>query len=106
MASSNRRRTSQITGVYRQEKWIPGKTPKTSIQGKTSDDPSHELQVLRQFDLNWKYGPCINITRLERWDRAYKLGLQPPKVVKEMILNHLGDRNYTECVWSKYAGLT
>ncbi|XP_071441804.1 DNA polymerase delta subunit 4-like [Hetaerina americana] len=103
MSSNNRH--SQITGVYRQEKWIPGKIAKTSVYDKPSDQLTPDLALLRQFDLSWEYGPCINSTRLERWDRANKLGLNPPKTIREIILKHLGDSNYTECVWSKYAGL-
>lgn len=29
-----------------------------------------------------KYGPCAGITRLDRWDRAKKLGLNPPEEVR------------------------
>lgn len=34
--------------------------------------------TLREFDLSSKYGPCMGISRLERWERAAKLGLEPP----------------------------
>lgn len=34
--------------------------------------------ALRQFDLTSKFGPCVGISRLERWERAAKLGLDPP----------------------------
>lgn len=30
------------------------------------------------FDWNMKFGPCIGLTRSERWNRAKKLGLNPP----------------------------
>ncbi|CAB1328116.1 unnamed protein product, partial [Coregonus sp. 'balchen'] len=33
-----------------------------------------ELQELRQFDLDWRYGPCTGISRLQRWERAAQHG--------------------------------
>ena len=42
-------------------------------------------QTLRAFDLNGKFGPCVNPSRLERWERAEKLGLNPPKEVKALL---------------------
>lgn len=32
-----------------------------------------------------KYGPCVGMTRLQRWERAKKWGLQPPE---EVSLNY------------------
>ncbi|GJJ72227.1 DNA polymerase delta subunit 4 [Entomortierella parvispora] len=52
-------------------------------------DLSPEEKMLRQFDLASKYGPCTDMTRLERWDRAFALGLEPPQDVKDMIMGHL-----------------
>lgn len=46
---------------------------------------------LREFDLNGLYGPCINPTRLERWERAEALGLNPPKEVKDILLRYEGN---------------
>ncbi|OBZ73719.1 DNA polymerase delta subunit 4 [Grifola frondosa] len=37
--------------------------------------------ILRVFDLSYEYGPCIGVTRLERWERADALGLNPPPEV-------------------------
>lgn len=34
------------------------------------EDISEQEKILRQFDLASKYGPCLDITRLERWERA------------------------------------
>ena len=39
-------------------------------------------EELRQFDLNLKYGPCIDLTRMERFKRAEKFGLDPPKHIR------------------------
>ncbi|XP_033747520.1 DNA polymerase delta subunit 4-like [Pecten maximus] len=61
-----------------------------------------EKDFLREFDMNLEFGPCIGITRLERWERAHKHGLQPPPEVKELVIRHFDDPKYTECVWNDY----
>ncbi|WZN58485.1 subunit 4 of DNA polymerase delta [Chloropicon roscoffensis] len=42
-------------------------------------------KVLRRFDLASKYGPCVGITRMERWIRARDLGLDPPASVCDIL---------------------
>jgi hypothetical protein len=39
-------------------------------------------EILRIFDLSYEYGPCVGVTRLARWERAYKAGLNPPIQVR------------------------
>ncbi|KAI0630659.1 DNA polymerase delta, subunit 4-domain-containing protein [Trametes polyzona] len=34
--------------------------------------------ILRVFDLSYEYGPCVGVSRLDRWERAHALGLNPP----------------------------
>lgn len=51
-------------------------------------DLSDSEKILRQFDLASKYGPCTDMTRLERWERAFTLGLHPPQHVKDTLLQH------------------
>ncbi|TFK48387.1 hypothetical protein OE88DRAFT_1664154 [Heliocybe sulcata] len=46
--------------------------------------------ILRVFDLSYEYGPCIGVTRLERWERAQALGLNPPPEVREILLTKQG----------------
>ncbi|KAL4431950.1 hypothetical protein ABPG77_000217 [Micractinium sp. CCAP 211/92] len=41
--------------------------------------------ALRQFDLDSRFGPCTGVTRLQRWERAAKLGLDPPAEVPELV---------------------
>uniref|UniRef100_A0A7N0TVA4 AAA+ ATPase domain-containing protein n=1 Tax=Kalanchoe fedtschenkoi TaxID=63787 RepID=A0A7N0TVA4_KALFE len=41
--------------------------------------------VLRQFDLNMRYGPSIGMTRLDRWERAKKLGMNPPNDIESLL---------------------
>mmetsp|Transcript_2590 Transcript_2590/g.8852 ORF Transcript_2590/g.8852 Transcript_2590/m.8852 type:complete len:310 (+) Transcript_2590:1456-2385(+) len=52
-------------------------------------------KVLRRFDLASKYGPCVGITRMERWIRARDLGLDPPASVCD-ILARSGNRDVTD----------
>ncbi|KAF9189297.1 hypothetical protein BGZ51_009691 [Haplosporangium sp. Z 767] len=52
-------------------------------------DITEEEKSLRQFDLTSKFGPCTDITRLERWERAFNLGLNPPEHVKDTIAKHM-----------------
>ncbi|OCH85875.1 hypothetical protein OBBRIDRAFT_797716 [Obba rivulosa] len=53
--------------------------------------------ILRVFDLSYEYGPCIGVTRMQRWERAEALGLKPPPEVKEILETKGPD--FTECVF-------
>ena len=59
-----------------------------------------DARELKTFDLTSKFGPCCGLTRIERWDRARALGLDPPKRVLE-ILHRRGEASarWRECVW-------
>ncbi|XP_043940096.1 DNA polymerase delta subunit 4 isoform X2 [Protopterus annectens] len=61
-----------------------------------------DLDMLKQFDLTWEYGPCIGITRLQRWERARLLGLDPPVKVKETVLKRKEDPIYLNSLWYEY----
>uniref|UniRef100_A0A8C6Y3Z6 DNA polymerase delta 4, accessory subunit n=1 Tax=Naja naja TaxID=35670 RepID=A0A8C6Y3Z6_NAJNA len=50
-----------------------------------------ELEILKQFDLSWQYGPCTGITRMQRWERAKFLGLNPPTTVQDSLLKYNKD---------------
>ncbi|KAH8696328.1 putative DNA polymerase delta subunit 4 [Talaromyces proteolyticus] len=43
-------------------------------------------KILRHFDLSSQYGPCIGISRIKRWRRAYALDLNPPIEVLAVLL--------------------
>ncbi|KAG0297300.1 hypothetical protein BGZ96_007037 [Linnemannia gamsii] len=61
-------------------------TPSVGIKhGIHQEHISEQEKILRQFDLASKYGPCLDMTRLERWERASQLGLSPPMDVKDML---------------------
>ncbi|KAF5805859.1 putative DNA polymerase delta, subunit 4 [Helianthus annuus] len=42
-------------------------------------------EVLRQFDMNMMYGPCVGMKRIDRWNRASSLGLSPPDDVYRLL---------------------
>lgn len=43
-------------------------------------------KLLRDFDLNYAYGPCVGIKRIDRWERAKNLELNPPEFVKDSLV--------------------
>ncbi|KAH7424963.1 hypothetical protein KP509_11G034200 [Ceratopteris richardii] len=55
-----------------------------------------EEEALRQFDMNMRYGPCLGMSRLERWERARMLGMNPPVEVKRILDQKKGA---TSCLW-------
>jgi len=87
------RRWRKHFGVVREKM---GHLEPIHAEGKNNVD-----HILRVFDLSYEYGPCIGVTRLERWERAEALGLNPPPEVKEILLTKEGtdDDRYSECVF-------
>ncbi|CAN4107133.1 unnamed protein product [Withania somnifera] len=61
-----------------------------------ADDYDEKEELLRQFDTSMAYGPCLGLSRVDRWERAKTLGLNPPRDV-EPILRSIKVRN--ECLW-------
>ncbi|EGO57099.1 hypothetical protein NEUTE1DRAFT_66114 [Neurospora tetrasperma FGSC 2508] len=57
-----------------------------AVHKKHTQDLTTGEKVLRYFDVSSHYGPCIGITRLKRWQRAEKLGLNPPLEVLAVLL--------------------
>ena len=47
---------------------------------------SQEVLRLREFDVDSSFGPTAGMTRLQRWNRAQKLGLNPPQDVLDILL--------------------
>ncbi|KAL3858332.1 hypothetical protein ACJMK2_012926 [Sinanodonta woodiana] len=91
-----------ITDSFKRTKQVASlkqKLPVSDVKPSSSKDGSRrerEISVLKQFDLTLDFGPCIGVTRLERWIRAEKHGLNPPKDVKELLEQHTDDPEYTE----------
>ncbi|KDR80827.1 hypothetical protein GALMADRAFT_241287 [Galerina marginata CBS 339.88] len=60
-------------------------------------------EILRVFDNSYEYGPCVGISRRDRWDRAQALGLNPPKEIND-ILNTKEGTTLTEYSQSVFYG--
>ncbi|KAG8125375.1 putative DNA polymerase delta subunit 4-like protein, partial [Naja naja] len=50
-----------------------------------------ELEIQKKFDLSWQYGLCTGITRMQHWERAKFLGLNPPTTVQDSLLKYNKD---------------
>jgi len=61
-----------------------------SVEPIHSGNQTKVHHILRVFDLSYQYGPCIGVSRLERWERASALGLNPPNEVHEILLTKQG----------------
>ncbi|KAI9271058.1 DNA polymerase delta, subunit 4-domain-containing protein [Helicostylum pulchrum] len=57
-------------------------------------------KMLRAFDLNYKYGPCVGMKRIDRWERAKNLGLNPPESVKDSLVGYKASM-YQESLFSQ-----
>ncbi|PPQ64365.1 hypothetical protein CVT24_008434 [Panaeolus cyanescens] len=57
--------------------------------------------ILRVFDNSYEYGPCVGMSRLDRWERAQALGLNPPKEVYDILKTKQGStmEEYTQSVF-------
>lgn len=55
-----------------------------------------EEEVLRQFDMNMAYGPCLGMSRLARWERANRLGLNPPEQIHTLLEK---EEVRSQCLW-------
>jgi len=58
-------------------------------------------QKLRAFDLDMRFGPCLGITRLQRWERAQANGLDPPAEIK-VLLEAATNPAQKENLWRDY----
>lgn len=57
--------------------------------------------LLLQFDLNPQYGPCQNMTRLQRWTRADRLGKNPPLYIKDLLQSLGPDQNTRSVLYGR-----
>ncbi|KAJ7254640.1 DNA polymerase delta, subunit 4-domain-containing protein [Mycena haematopus] len=65
-----------------------------------AEDQDKFHEILRAFDLSYEYGPCIGVTRLERWERATALGLNPPMEIHDILTSRQGAKeSYSQCVF-------
>jgi DNA polymerase delta subunit 4 len=57
--------------------------------------------IMRNFDLSPRYGPCVGITRLDRYRRAEKMGLKPPIEVLQILETEEGLRDWNTDLFSQ-----
>ncbi|XP_020084365.1 DNA polymerase delta subunit 4-like [Ananas comosus] len=76
----------------------PAQTPALIAHGSLDlvDDYGEEEERLRQFDMDMRYGPCIGLGRLQRWERAAAMGLNPPPDVARILQRPSAA---LECLW-------
>ncbi|KAK2815501.1 hypothetical protein Q5P01_025968 [Channa striata] len=85
-------------GGKREKRSTPPPPKKEAVDEALRED----LQKLRLFDLDWRFGPCAGISRLQRWERAKLHGLNPPEEIRELLLKTHTDPEYNLSIWSQY----
>ncbi|KOS15600.1 dna polymerase delta subunit 4 [Malassezia pachydermatis] len=61
--------------------------------------------ILRVFDMDPTYGPCMGMTRLERWQRAKDIGEDPPDELREILLTREGILDFQYSVLDQSASI-
>ncbi|XP_072955829.1 uncharacterized protein [Typha angustifolia] len=95
----SKKKSSKYTGAASVGAPDPAPTPALIAHGSVDldDEYGEEEERLRQFDLDMRYGPCIGLTRLQRWERAAAMGLKPPADVASLLQ---GSKNPSlDCLW-------
>ncbi|KAI8468205.1 MAG: DNA polymerase delta subunit 4-like protein [Monoraphidium minutum] len=106
---------SKVSDYFKQEKKLAGRkapaevaAPAPAQRAAAHDEPytglepegiSEEEALLRTFDLTSKYGPCTGMSRLERWQRAARLGLEPPAEVGRVLEAAGADSPANSNIW-------
>jgi DNA polymerase delta subunit 4 len=57
--------------------------------------------IMRNFDLTPKFGPCVGISRLDRYRRAEKMGMKPPVEVLRVLETEEGLRDWNNDLFSQ-----
>ncbi|XP_029362042.1 DNA polymerase delta subunit 4 isoform X2 [Echeneis naucrates] len=76
--------------------------PPPQKEAETELVKEEQLHRLREFDLDWRFGPCTGITRLQRWERAKLHGLNPPEEIRDLLLQKHTDLDCKPSLWSEY----
>lgn len=61
---------------------------KRETEDRSVAEAEADERALRQFDLDTKYGPVSGISRLQRWQRAVALGLNPSAEIRDIIVKY------------------
>ncbi|XP_068607303.1 DNA polymerase delta subunit 4 isoform X1 [Brachionichthys hirsutus] len=82
-----------------------GRSPDSRLIGAEAEGQTARqegLEKLRHFDLDWRFGPCTGISRLDRWERAKGHGLNPPGEIRDLLLHTQADPEYSHSLWRDY----
>ncbi|KAK3320608.1 DNA polymerase delta, subunit 4-domain-containing protein [Cercophora scortea] len=82
------RKAEKVSDKAIERYWSKIETARSAraVHRKHAEGLSTGEKVLRYFDVSSQYGPCIGITRRKRWQRAEKLGLNPPIEVLAVLV--------------------
>ncbi|CAI5479629.1 unnamed protein product [Closterium sp. Yama58-4] len=74
----------------KQTDWKAAEEPGREVQNEVIVTPTHEQaeqaeRALQLFDMDMAFGPCTGLSRMERWQRANRLGLNPPPHVRALL---------------------
>ncbi|GAC93361.1 DNA polymerase delta subunit 4 [Pseudozyma hubeiensis SY62] len=86
-------------GVWRKTKKIMNVPPSKAIH---IDHENRIQQILRVFDLDPNFGPCMGMSRLERWQRAKDLELDPPQEIHDILITKQGATDHKENVFTSH----
>ncbi|CAI5466783.1 unnamed protein product [Closterium sp. Yama58-4] len=78
------------SGSGKQTDWKAAEEPGNEVQNDAIIAPPQEQaeqaeRALQLFDMDMAFGPCTGLSRLERWQRANRLGLNPPAHVQALL---------------------
>uniref|UniRef100_A0A1A7WFP1 Polymerase (DNA-directed), delta 4, accessory subunit n=2 Tax=Iconisemion striatum TaxID=60296 RepID=A0A1A7WFP1_9TELE len=93
-------------GGKRNKSPTPPPAPPEKVEAEQQDvfkaTREEDIQKLKQFDLDWRFGPCTGISRLQRWERAQLHGLKPPEEIRYLLLQTHTDPEYSLSLWRDY----
>ncbi|WVQ78680.1 hypothetical protein IAT38_000767 [Cryptococcus sp. DSM 104549] len=94
-------KSKEWSGVLAEANEAMGNLEPVHAGSETHNDVHH---ILRVFDMTTKYGPCIGMPRLQRWERAKAWGLNPPEEIREILTTQQGeeDESYRENVLHRW----
>eukprot|EP00347_Sterkiella_histriomuscorum_P000694 403374863 len=90
------------TNASQQQSGKTTKQAKGQVKQQVMENPEDSYlqeQMHRQlfdFDQDQTYGPCKGISRMQRWTKAYNLGLYPPQSIPDLIKQTGIDQSYLE----------
>eukprot|EP01137_Pigoraptor_chileana_P002775 Opistho-2@42082 len=90
---------SKTTAVAKSPKKVSAQKGVTVTETAAELERESQIALLKSFDLDGTFGPCIGITREARWQRAHEAGLNPPEDVRALLHAHRGDVDFDECLF-------